>query len=225
MSDPYREQKIAARRAAPKDGEHIASQPAAPGREVREPIATEYRRALRSRHAGFDWLASFLGFAVAMFFLIVLLGVVGAAAGTVGFQLQGAAPSTGGGPVSGATQRIGVGVLLASWLAALIAYFVGGYAAGRVARYDGVRNGVGVVLWTVLAALVLTILGAIFGSRFNVADQLHLAVSPGSLTLAGVVSLVVTLLIMLGASALGGLLGDLYHRSVDRDTAASATLR
>lgn len=215
------------KRERPKDenGEDFASQRSASRREPLELTPGEYRQALRARHAGFDWLASFLGFTVAMFFLIVLLGVVGAIAGTVGFQLQAAAPGTGGGPISEPVQRIGVGVLLASWLAALIAYFVGGYAAGRVARYDGVRNGVGVVLWTVLAALVLGILGAIFGSRFNVTDQLHLTVSPSSLTLPGAVSLVVTLLIMLCGSALGGLLGSLYHRRVDRDAAASATLR
>jgi hypothetical protein len=208
-----------------EDGEYLASQPPASRREEPELTAREYRHALRARHARFDWLASFLGFTVAMFFLVVLLGVVGAIAGTVGFQLQAAAPGAGGGPVSDPVQRIGLGVLFASWLAALIAYFVGGYAAGRVARYGGVRNGAGIVLWTVLVALVLGILGAIFGSRFNVTDQLHLGVSPSSLTLPGVVSLVVTLLIMFGGSALGGLLGSLYHRRVDRDVAASATLR
>lgn len=215
-----------AKRERPKDenGEHVVDQPSA-SRQGSGLTAAEYRQALRARHAGFDWLASFLGFTVAMFFLIVFLGVVGAIAGTVGFQLEHAAPGTGGSPISGATQRIGVGVLLASWLGALIAYFIGGYAAGRVARYDGVRNGGGVVLWTVLVALCLGILGAIFGSRFNLADQLHLAVSPSSLTVAGVVSLVVTLLIMLGASALGGLLGGFYHRRVDRDTATGTTLR
>lgn len=208
-----------------ENGEYLAARPSASRREAPELTANEYRHALRARHAGFDWLAAFLGFTVATFFLIVLLGVVGALAGTVGFQLQAAAPGTGGGPISDPAQRIGVGVLLASWLAALIAYFVGGYAAGRVARYDGVRNGAGVVLWTVVVALVLGVLGAIFGSRFDVTDQLHLGVSPSSLTLPGVVSLVVTLLIMLGGSALGGLLGGLYHRRVDRDAAASATLR
>lgn len=207
-----------------EEGEDFASQPSASRREAPELTAREYRHALRARHGRFDWLASFLGFTVALFFLSVLLGVVGAIAGTVGFQLQAAAPGTGG-PISEPLQRIGVGVLLASWLAALIAYFVGGYAAGRVARYGGVRNGAGIVLWTVLVALVLGILGAIFGSRFNVTDQLHLGVSPSSLTLPGVVSLVVTLLIMLGGSAVGGLLGSLYHRRVDRDVAASATLR
>ena len=209
-----------------ENDDHVgASQHPASRDEAPELSATEYRHALRARHGGFDWLGSFLGFTVAMFFLVVLLGVVGAIAGTVGFQLQAAAPGTGGGPISEPVQRIGVGVLFASWLAALIAYFVGGYAAGRVARYGGVRNGAGIVLWTVLVALVLGILGAIFGSRFNVTDQLHLGVSPSSLTLPGVVSLIVTLVIMLGASALGGWRGSHYHRRVDRDVAASATLR
>ena len=119
---------------------------------------------------------------------------------------------------------VGVGVLLASWLAALIAYFIGGYAAGRLARYDGVRNGLGTVLWTVLVAIVLGILGAVFGSRFTVAGQLHLSVDRGSLTGDGIISLLVALLIMLVGSASGGLLGALYHLRVDRD-AATATLR
>lgn len=181
---------------------------------------SERRQALRRRHGGFDWIATFLGFTVATFFLIVLFGIVAAVAGAVGYQLQGQVP-TGGGRVSGATAGLGLGIVVASLVAVLIAYFIGGYAAGRLARFDGFKNGLAVVGWAVVLAIIFGVLGAVLGSSFNVANQLHLSVSTGSLTLAGIVSLIVTLLVMLTASGLGGWVGARYHKSVDRDFGAA----
>lgn len=176
--------------------------------------AAQRRRGVRSRYGGFDWVATFLGFAVAIFFLIVLLGVVGAIAGSVASQIGATGPSSNG-SISGTTQNLGLGAVIGAVVALFLAYFIGGYGAGRLARYDGVANGVGVVGWTVVVAIVLGVLGALLGSKFNVASQLHLNISPGTLQAGGVISLVVTLLVMVLAAALGGGLGSRYHRRID----------
>jgi magnesium-transporting ATPase (P-type) len=195
-------------------------QPTRPGGRP-EPVEIRRKQpgeTLRSRYGGFDWVATFLGFAVTTFFLTVLLGIVGSIVGSVGYQLGAKVPRVGE-SISGATQQLGLGALGGSILALILAYFIGGYAAGRLARYDGLINGMGVVVWTVLIAIILAVLGALLGSKFNVASQLHLSIDAASLTTAGLISLAVTLLVMLVASALGGWLGARYHKKIDRDTA------
>ena len=173
------------------------------------------QRTPLDRYRGFDWLATFLGFAVATFFTTVLLGIVGVIVGSVGYQLGAEVPQIGG-SISGATQRLGLGAVGGSILALIVAYFIGGYTAGRLARYDGMRNGAGIVAWAVLFAIILGALGALLGSRFNVSSQLHLNVSLSSLSTAGLISLALTLLVTLVAAGLGGWLGGHYHKRVDR---------
>jgi hypothetical protein len=179
-------------------------------------IAAERHHALVDRYGGFYWGSDFIGFAVATFFTVLFLGIVGAVVGAVGYQLNSPVPKIGH-AVSQTTQNLGIGALIGSLVALAIAYFIGGYTAGRMARYDGAKNGLGVVIWTVVVAIVLGIAGAALGNRFNVASQLHLKIDTGTLTTAGLVSLAVTLLVMLAAALLGGVTGERYHRNIDRD--------
>ena len=57
----------------------------------------------------------------------------------------------------------------------LLAYFCGGYVAGRMARFDGAKQGVAVWVWAIVIAAVLAIVAAVAGSKYNVlvtAEQL-----------------------------------------------------
>ncbi|MFZ0216109.1 MAG: hypothetical protein WAM30_09240 [Candidatus Dormiibacterota bacterium] len=165
-----------------------------------------------------DLFASFVGFVVALFFLAVFLGIVAAIVGTAGYQMGAKVPNLGS--AAAATSTLGLGALAGSLVALFLAYLIGGYAAGRSARYAGTGNGFAVVVWTVVVAIILAVLGAIFGNRFNVADQLHLSINTQALTVAGIVSLVVTLVVMLIGAILGGALGSHYHRQIDREVGA-----
>jgi hypothetical protein len=182
-------------------------------------MRTERRNALVARYGGFYWGSDFIGFAVATFFTLVFLGIVGAIVGAVGYQLGTPVPKVGG-TLSTTTQQLGVGGLIGALVALFLAYFIGGYTAGRMARFDGAKNGLGVVIWTVAVAVILGILGALFGNRFNVGSQLHLSVSTSTLTKAGVISLVITLIVMLIAATLGGTTGVRYHDRIDREVVA-----
>lgn len=179
-------------------------------------IRADREQGLIDRYGGFDWVATFLGFAVAIFFSILFLGIVGAIVGTVGFQLHAPVPKVGS-SIAGTTQKLGAGALVGSLVAAFLAYLLGGYAAGRLARFEGVKNGIGVVLWTVVVGIILGVLGAILGNKFDVARQLHLHIDIGTLTATGLISLAITLAVILVAAALGGTLGEGYHRGIDRE--------
>jgi hypothetical protein len=178
-------------------------------------VRAERQHALEARFGGMDWWADFLGFAVAIFFTTVLFGIVGAIVGTVGYQMHATVPKVGS-SVPGTTQQLGLGGLIGGLIALFLAYLIGGYAAGRMARFNGAQNGVGVVIWTIIVAIVLGILGAILGNRFNVGTTLNLHIDTTTVGVAGLISLVVTLVVMLLAATIGGKMGERYHRPIDR---------
>lgn len=180
--------------------------------------STRYaRRQVLERYGGFYWGADFIGFVVAAFFTMLFLGIVGAIVGSVGYQLGQPLPKIGH-AVSQTSQNLGIGALIGSLVAIFLAYLIGGYTAGRMARFSGPRNGVGVVIWTVIVAILLGIAGAALGSNFNVASQLHLKFDPQTVTAAGAISAVITLLDMILGATLGGMMGERYHREIDRET-------
>ena len=182
-------------------------------------IHQERERLLIDRYGGFSWGADFLGFAVAVFFTVVLFGIVGAIIGTVGYQMGAPVPKAG--HIGGTTVNLGLAGLAGGLIAIFLAYLIGGYAAGRMARFNGALNGLGVVIWTIIIALLLGVLGAALGSSFNVGSQLNLHISATNVTIAGIISLAVALVVMSLAAILGGMLGAGYHRAIDRDAGIS----
>src|SRR5918998_3633597 len=125
-------------------------------------VHAERERTLSDRYGGFDWWADFIGWAVAIFFTLLIAGIAAAIVGGVGYQLD--APISAGDET---TQRLGIGGLVGGLIAVFLGYLVGGYTAGRMARFDGVKNGIGVVIWTLVMVLVLGALGAVLGDRFD----------------------------------------------------------
>jgi hypothetical protein len=165
-------------------------------------------------YGGFSWGADFIGFAVATFFTILFFGIVGAIVGTVGYQMGASVPKVGS-HLTSTTQNLGIGGLIGGLIALFLAYLIGGYSAGRMARFDGAKNGLGVVLWTIIVAIILGVAGSILGNRFNVASQLHLNISTQTMTAAGAISIAVALVVMLIAAIVGGIMGVSYHRRID----------
>ena len=163
------------------------------------------------RYTGFDWVASLLGFTVALFFLALFLGIVAAVLGSLGYRpALGALSAT-------LTAPTGEAAAAGALAATLLAYLIGGYAAGRVARFNGGRNGLGVVLWTVIVAVGLGIAGAmleILQSGF--VQNLHPAISLRTAAAGAGVAAVPVLVLMLLGGLVGGALGTRYHRRVDR---------
>lgn len=165
----------------------------------------------RATAGGFDWWADFLGFAVAAFFTLVLVGIVSAVIGAVGYNLGAGVPRSAS-SISSTSMQLGIGAVVGTLIAVFLAYVVGGYTAARLARFDGVRNGLGVLIWTIIVAIVIAALGLILGSNFNVAPHLPFAVDRTTLTAGGAISSLVALLVMAGGAALGGWLGERHYR-------------
>ncbi len=173
------------------------------GRVKDDPGIVEARR----RFGGLDWLATLAGLLAAIGALVLLGGLVGAA-GTVGYQL---------GQLNASGEDLSIGGLIAGLVVLLLAFFIGGWVAGRVARYDGGRNGVMAVIWFLILGGVLSALGAFYGDRYDVFSQFELpqwfsADDPGT---AAIISAVVAALVALTAGWLGGVVGARYHRRAD----------
>jgi hypothetical protein len=206
--------------AAPDDRPSAAATSARPGATRADGLPTS-RDAVVAREkerfggmkvgsAFFGWLAA-TGMAVV---LIALLSAAGAIASATSTTAGAAAGQAAQDPT--AAGIIGAVVLL---VVLGLAYYCGGYVAGRMARFDGVKQGLAVWLWAVVIAVAVAVLGVVAGSRFDVLSQLRLPripISSADLTTGGVVTLVLAAVVTLVGAVLGGLAGMRFHRRVDR---------
>ncbi len=100
-----------------------------------------------------------------------------------------------------------------------IAYFTGGYVAGRMSRFDGAKQGFGAWLVGFLVTVVALIVGAIAGEQYNVFDRSDLPRIPlpsDEVSVTGLVVALALLALTLLSSMLGGKIGTRYHLRVDR---------
>ncbi|MET0418633.1 MAG: hypothetical protein ABW022_21675 [Actinoplanes sp.] len=101
-----------------------------------------------------------------------------------------------------------------------VSYLAGGYVAGRMARFNGLKQGLGVWLWAVIMAILVAVAGWLVDARFDVLAQLNsfprLPLNEGTLTTAGVIAAIGVVAASLIGALLGGLAGMRYHRRVDR---------
>ena len=176
------------------------------GRTRHDEVATERRR---EKFGGINWGAAFFGWITAVgigALLTALLSAAGAAIGLTELTDQASDETVG---IVGAALLVAVG---------LIAYFAGGYVAGRMSRFDGARQGFATWIWAVLAVIVLAIVGAVAGSEYNLFEGINLPripVDEGSLTVGGAITLIVIAVGTLLAAIAGGKAGERYHRRVD----------
>jgi hypothetical protein len=158
--------------------------------------------------AFFGWLTA-TGTAI---LLTALAAALGAASGTA--TLDDVAEEAARNPEGAGL--VGVIVLLAILL---IAYYCGGYVAGRMSRFNGARQGVAVWVWGVFIALVLGGLALVAGDRFDVPGQggaIPRIQVGGDATLQGLIAALVAAAVCLTGAILGGLAGMRFHRRVDR---------
>lgn len=145
--------------------------------------------------------ATFLGWSVAAFFTIVFSGAAAIALGAPLFAMADLD-----------AQGLASWAFAAYLVASFLAYVIGGYAAGRIALWDGVRHGLGTVAWAVLFALLALFVGATLVEDLSLAPSFPIdARALGATMLVGVV---LVLAAMLGGSALGGMWGQRYHDRV-----------
>ena len=157
----------------------------------------------------FGWLTA-SGSAV---LLAALVTGVGAALGlSRNVQEAGTSPAQ--------TESVGFvgGILLLAII--FVSYLAGGYVAGRMARFNGLKQGLGVWLWAVIIAIIAGLAGWLVGARFDILAQVNslprLPLSEGTLTTGGIIVAIGLVVVSLAGALLGGLAGMRYHRRVDR---------
>ena len=119
--------------------------------------------------------ASFFGWIVAIGIAVLLTSIVGAVGAAVGFSgnlSQSEAERQAG--------TIGIAAAIVLLLVLMIGYYAGGYVAGRMSRFDGGRQGFMVWLIGLLVTIVAIVLGAVFGSQYNILDRVSLPRVPVS---------------------------------------------
>jgi hypothetical protein len=208
---------VVTHRATERDDEPVVAP------EARETVIAAHRpgagtsdvAAQHARWGGFKLGAAFFGWLSAIGLAALLTGLIAAGGTALAFNQLG--DVEGAARDNASTIGIGGGIALLAIL--LIAYFAGGYVAGRLARFDGARQGVGVWVISLLAIAAFALAGVLFGSEYNVLSRFDLPripVDEGDLTTGGIIALVAAAIATLVAAVAGGKVGERYHRKIDR---------
>lgn len=183
----------------PDDGLHILDQPSE--------IEAEERRT--ARVGGTNWGAGFFGWLVAVAVAVLLFAALVAV--LVALDKLGVVP-TGGGPVVSVTAwGLGLGLLL-------VAYYTGGYVAGRMSRFNGGLQGLAVWIVGLLPTSAAVGLGLELGQLHDLVGRLGApAFQSGGQELL-VRDLAVVVCVVVGpllVAVVGGRVGCRYHHKVD----------
>ena len=169
----------------------------------------------RENFGGFDIPAQLTGMLVAIGMTLLLGGIAGAIIGSIAYQ-------TG---LQGNLNDLSIGSLITGLVVLFVAFLLGGWTAGRIARYDGGRNGLMTAVWFLILTAILAGLGIWFGSQYNVVGNVDLPnwfdawfssdeVSTGA-ALSGIAAVLVSLL----GGFLGGVWGQRFHKRADETIA------
>jgi hypothetical protein len=155
------------------------------------------------RFGGFDLPAAFAGMLAALGLTVLLAGIAGAA-GSIGYQ-------------SGAsTDDLSYGGLVTGLVVLLLSFFVGGWVAGRMARYDGGLNGTTSGILFVLLAAAVSGVGSWLDKQYDFFQDVNLpSWFSGPSTTEAVVTAIAGIAVVLLAAGVGGLVGARYHRRAD----------
>lgn len=203
----------------PRDPARNDSRPAAVPVEPQSSLREDVLERERRRFGGVKIGSAFFGWLCAVGIAVLLTALVAATGAALGLG------ATNGGDNAAKVARqnagaIGVGGAIALVVIMLIAYYCGGYVAGRMARFNGLRQGFTVWLWAIVIAIVVGIIAAIAGSQFNILETLNgyprIPINEGSLSTIGIITAILVVIASLVGALFGGMAGMRYHRRVDR---------
>jgi hypothetical protein len=173
----------------------------------------------KERFGGFKFGSAFFGWLTAMGTAVLLAALAAALGAAIGLGSGGTVDEA----ADAATENLGgttiVGAIVLG-LVLLIAYFAGGYVAGRMSRFSGVKQGLAVWIWAIVIAIIVAVVSAIAGSQWDILANLdsfpRIPVTPETATTTGILTAVGAAIVTLIGAILGGMAGMRYHRKVDR---------
>ncbi len=190
----------------------MAPEPRVPASEAQVAQARASVARQREAFGGMHLGTAFFGFltAAGVAVLLAALAVAGGAAVGVGVETEVDREDV---TTMGVWGAVAVGVLV------LVAYYCGGYVAGRMSRFDGAKQGLAVWLWALVVAMVVAVVSAFAGAEYNLFAQVNLfpriPVDEGDLTTAGIAAAAGAVVLALVGAVVGGLVGVRFHRKVD----------
>ncbi|RAX47343.1 hypothetical protein DQ353_19130 [Arthrobacter sp. AQ5-05] len=166
--------------------------------------------------------SAFFGWVVAMGMSVLLTALITAFGAGVGLATHT--------DLGSAAEQITRNPGVAAWISAAVlvlvlfaAYFCGGYVAGRMARFNGVRQGVAVWIWAIIVAIVVAVLSLFAGNAFDAWNQLNgspMVPFQWNMGPIGWIVLAIAVAVPLLAAILGGQSGMHYHRRIDKGSQA-----
>lgn len=163
--------------------------------------------------------AAFFGWLTAVGATVILVAVVAAVASALDLST-----TVDGSTSSQDPSTLGLTKIIAGLVILFVAYYCGGYVAGRMARFNGARQGVAVWLWAVILAAILTLIGVLFDTNSDLAQNVSLPdfrVDFDTVTAETLIAIGIVLGVTLIGAIIGGLTGMRFHRRVDRAGFAS----
>lgn len=181
-----------------------------PGRRIAgaEDISSFYER-----YGNSDFLASVIGMFAGFGTLVFLGALIAAGAGGIDYQLNIINEE-------GILDEASLVGLIVAAIFVFASFIVGGFAAGRMSRYNGGMNGLGAGLWMILLVAIFAALGAWVGAEYNAFNRAELPnwfaqIDVDDLTAMAAIASAVLVVATLAGGYIGGRLGETYHTRVD----------
>jgi hypothetical protein len=198
----YEEARAAARRA-------MTSVTLIPDKPL-PPAVTETERLA---YRGFKFGAAFFGWLIMLSMVVLLtasLTGIGAGASYVLDYTR-----------TDARQQAGTVAIAAAAVFVLmvcLAFYIGGYVGGRLARFDGARQGFGVWMISLVLIVIAVGAGAYFNNQYDLVsrvDRPNVPLTNDTLITGGLITAAAVLMLPLLAALLGGKTGQRYHDKID----------
>ena len=160
-----------------------------------------------------DLLASVVGMFAGLGVLVFLSALIAAGAGGIDYQLNIINDQ-------GVLDEASVVGLIIAAVVVFVSFLVGGFAAGRMARYRGGMTGLGAGLWMLLLVAVFAALGAWVGVEYNAFNRIDLPnwfaqLDVDELTTMAIVATATLVVATLAGGYVGGRLGETYESRVE----------
>lgn len=165
-------------------------------------------------YRGFKFGAAFFGWLITIAMSVLLgLAVSAVALGTaeiLDYTRSDAEAQAGAASITAAAAAV---------LTLSLAFYIGGYVAGRLARFDGGRQGFGVWMFALLFTILSAGVGLLLNSQYDLLAEVNRPTVPlpaDTLTIGAVAAAAALLVLTLLAAIIGGKTGRRYHDKIDR---------
>lgn len=180
------------------------------------PILADIRR----RFGGIDTPAAIVGALTAIGVITFLLALLAAGSASIALQMDLI-------DAEGTLSDLDAAGFAAALAVVFVGFLVGGWAAGRMARYDGGKNGLAAAFWMLVFIVGFAAAGALIAEEYNALAATDLPdwmsqIAADDATTVGIVAAALAVVVMFLGGWIGGRLGETYHHRVDAAVAHAA---